>query len=269
MAVVEAAFALPILLTFIFALVDLGMWTLNANQATNAARDGARAGIVGHIGADVPGSDAEQAILAAVRAHLDRDVAQVDISCVDPSGAALASCAAARIDIDRVRVEAEWDWTLLTPVAVILGYDEGRAQGSATMTIVGSPVAATAVSTTTSSTTTTTTPDSTVCGTTLAVSPTTVTTTGPGASQLRQAVAVEFTTNGSTSCTDLRIELYSSNTNKRVEAISCGCGEGPTNFSWTYVGSDNAWKPGTGTVNLYSGPTLLGSTTFSVLEGSK
>jgi len=268
-AVVEAAFALPILLTFIFALVDLGMWTLNVNQATNAARDGARAGILGHVGADVPGSDAEEAILAAVEAHLDRGVEGVEIACIDPEDTALASCAGARVDVDRIRVEVEWNWTLLTPIAVILGYDQGRAHASATMTIVGSPLPGTATSSSTSSTTTTITPDPTACGTTLAVSPSMVSTTGPGASQLRDAVAVEFTTNDSASCNDLRIELYSSHNDKRVESISCGCGEGPTSFSWSYVGSDNAWKPGTGTVNLYNGTTLLDSETFSVVEGSK
>lgn len=268
-AVVEVAFALPILLTFIFALVDLGMWTLNVNQATNAARDGARAGILGPVGADVPGSDAEQVILAAVQAHLDRDVESVEIACVDPSGTPLASCAAAQVDVDRMRVQVEWDWTLLTPLAVILGYDQGRAHGSATMTILGSPVAGSAVSSTTTSTTTTTSPDPATCGTTLTVSPSTVATTGRGASQLREAVTVAFTTNGSTSCNDLRIELYSSHSDKRVESISCGCGEGPTTFSWSYVGSANAWKPGSGTVNLYNGATLLASETFAVVEGSE
>lgn len=269
MTVVEAAFALPILLTFIFGLVDLGMWTLNVNQATNAARDGARAGILGHVGADVPGSEAEQAIRDAVEARLDRGVERVDISCVDPDGTALATCAGAQVDVDRIRVEVEWQWTLVTPVAAILGYDRGRAHGSATMTIVGRPLTGAPASSTTTSTTTTTTPDAAVCGTALAVSPSTVATTGPGASQLREAVVVEFTTNGSASCNDLRIELYSSHNDKRVESISCGCGEGPTSFSWSYVGSDNAWKPGTGTVNLYSGTTLLASETFSVVEGSK
>ena len=267
--VVEAAFALPVLLLFIFGLVDLGMWTLNVNQATNAARDGARAGVLGHVGADIPGSDAEQHIVAAVEAHLDRGVDDVDITCVDPNGTALASCAGARVDVDRIRVEVEWHWTLVTPIAAILGYDQGRARGSATMTIVGSPLAGTAASSTTTSSTTTTTPDPAACGTTLAVSPSTVATTGPGASQLREAVTVDFTTNGSTSCDDLRIELYSSHNDKRIESITCGCGEGPTNYSWSYVGSDNAWKPGTGTVNLYNGTTLLDSETFSVVEGSK
>lgn len=268
--VVEAAFALPILLTFIFGLVDLGMWTLNVNQATNAARDGARAGILGHVGADVPGSEAEQAIRGAVEAHLDRGAERVDISCVDPDGTALATCAGAEVDVDRIRVAVEWHWTLVTPIAAILGYDEGRAHGSATMTIVGSPLTGAPVSsTTTSTTTTTTTPDSAVCGTALTVSPSTVATTGPGASQLREAVLVEFATNGSASCNDLRIELHSSHNDRLVASISCGCGEGPTSFSWSYVGSDNAWKPGTGTVNLYNGTTLLASETFSVIEGSK
>ncbi len=267
--VVEAAFALPILLTFIFGLVDLGMWTFNVNQATNAARDGAREAILSHVGADVPGSTAERAVLDAVDAHLDRDVEHVDISCVDPDGNTLTTCAGARVDVDRIRVEVEWHWQLVTPIAAILGYDEGRAHGSATMTVVGSPLAGAAPTATTTSTTTTTTPDPTVCGTSLAVSPSTVTTTGPGASQLREAVVVDFTTNGSASCNELRIELYSSRNDKRVESVSCGCGEGPTSFTWSYVGSDNTWKPGTGTVNLYNGTTLLASQSFNVIEGSK
>ncbi len=142
--IVEAAFALPILLLFIFGLVDMGMWTFNSNQATNAAKDGARAAILDYEQADVVGSGDWNAVVAKVESHLDRDIGagEITIECVDDSGTAISGgCAAAEPDLgDRVRVAVDWNWHLVTPVASVIGLTEGKASGTATMALIGLPV---------------------------------------------------------------------------------------------------------------------------------
>lgn len=139
--IVETALALPIMFVLMFGLFDLGMWSLNANQAANAARDGARTGILSYEQADATSSDDRDEIVAAALAHLPEGTAQpedVTISCVDAGGVTV-SCATARIDDDRIRVEVRWVWPLVTPVAGIVGTGDGVAHGVATMEIVGRP----------------------------------------------------------------------------------------------------------------------------------
>lgn len=286
--VVEAAFALPILLTFIFGLIDIGMWTFNANQATNAARDGARVGIIDFEQADDSGSAMHAAIVDAVGSRLeDAKVESVSISCVTSAGTPVTDvdgdgdrCEHAEVDVDSIKVDVEWAWDLVTPVAAILGYDRGEATGSATMRLVGRPLASTSGSTTT--TTTTTTPDST----------TTTTTTAPATScavtllkieqpsegvvrkkhgndytgQLKKALPVSFNTNGDAGCTDLRVQVESPS-GSTVD-VSCGCDldpPQPSEYRWSYDGSDNIWfQPGTGYMRVFNGATELAESPFTV-----
>lgn len=268
--IVEAAFALPILLMFMFGLIDLGMWTLNANQATNAARDGARAAIIDFRDADDLGSAHHDSIVEAVESRLSgEEVESVDVTCVDRLGVELASCETADVTRDSIRVDVRWSWNLITPVAAILGYDEGAATGSATMRIVGRPLPGP----NSTSTTTTTTPDTstpTECAVAdgdLTVSPSPVSTTGNGASQLSEALVVSFKTNGSAACDALWVELYNSKDGSQTERVQCGCGEHATNFSWSYVGSDNVWKSGVGEVRVLVNTRVLRSKTFEVVSG--
>lgn len=288
--IVEAAFALPIMLTFIFGLVDLGMWTLNANQATNAARDGARLAILDFATADDQTSAMHADIVDAVQSRLESEkVEAVSVSCIDDGGAPI-SCSTAEVDIDSVRVEVEWAWDLVTPVAAILGYDRGEATGSATMKLVGRPLpggstpsstTSTSTTTTSTTTTTTTTPDTSTSSTS-----TTTTTTPPNCAagvpdvptsvnrkkmsgnssqQLASAVLVEFTTNGSAACADLRVRLVSAS-GESVE-IGCGCDlepPDPPNHEWSYDGSDNIWRPGTARAEILNGETVLSSKNFTV-----
>lgn len=284
--IVEAAFALPILLMFIFGLVDIGMWTFNSNQATNAARDGARAAILSFEGLDDPNSADRARVLDAVQARLDRTVDSVSVSCRQPDGSATA-CATARVDVDSVRVEVEWDWQLVTPIAAVLGYDEGRAAGSATMSLVGIPYEAAPGATTTTlpdgtTTTTATIPNETTTTTTAAtctdvdgsfsVSPLTVRTTRYRSNQLVEELTFAFTTNGSPLCDDLKVVLISpqdNGTNNKRETFKCGCGSGPTSYSGTYTGSTNIWgDTGTWRAVLTNRSDTLDTVQFTVQSGS-
>lgn len=277
--VVEAAFALPILLTFIFGLVDLGMWTFNANQATNAARDGARLAILDFETADDETSTMHAAIVDAVRSRLEADkVEDVTVSCIDDAGGPIP-CSTGAVDVDSVRVDVEWTWNLVTPVAAILGYDEGEATGSATMKLVGRPLPGSSTpSSSTSSTTTTTEPDPSTSTTTTTAPPNCSAAepsvpvsvnrkkmSGNSSSQLDVAVLVEFTTNGSAACTNLRVRLVSAS-GETVE-IGCGCDfepPDPPRHEWSYDGSDNIWRPGTARAEILNGNTLLSSKNFTV-----
>lgn len=269
--IVEAAFALPILLTFMFGLVDLGMWTFNANQATNAARDGARTAIIDFRDADDDGSVHHDAIVDAVEARLaGQAVESVDVTCVDAAGVPLLSCDVAVVDRDSIRVDVRWNWNLVTPVAAILGYDKGAATGSATMQIVGRPLAGSSATTTTTTTTpdTSTATDCAVAAAELTVSPNPITTTGNGASQLSEALVVSFKTNGSAACSPLWVELYNSKDASQVARVQCGCGDHATEFSWSYVGSDNVWKEGTGQVRVLVDTRVLQTKDFQVQKGT-
>lgn len=273
MTVVEAAFALPILFLFIFGLVDLGMWTFNSNQASNAARDGARVAILAHEFADDAVSDPKvakdrDAIVAAVRAHLpNQAVAESDITitCIKPDGTPVEpGCSEARVDVDRIRVDVQWRWKLVTPVAAVIGVEEGVARGSATMAIVGRPLAGAPLTDAASSTS----PVAGDCAVpTLNVSPQPVQSKG---NQLQEHLAIDFTTDGAAGCTALRVEVVGTRTSgsghRTTISHDCGCGDGSGNsYSWTYSGSNNIWQPShLGEIRVLNGSTVLATKTFTV-----
>ena len=151
----ESAFALPILLMFLMALIDFGIWALNANQAENAARDGARAGILAYSTADAASGPDRDVIVAAVLAHLPASTAEsaaVVITCVDSYGA-VRPCSTARLDTDRIRVEVSWTWPMLSPLAGTVGSGAGGVSGTASMVLIGLPSETTAATTTTTTAT--------------------------------------------------------------------------------------------------------------------
>ena len=153
--IVESAFAIPIVLMFIIGLLDYGMWALNANQAANAARDGARVGILAYAQADALSSPDRDTIVAAVLSRLPAGTATADdvtINCVDPAGVTRA-CATARLDKDRIRVEVSWAWPMLSPLAGSVGSGSGRTSGTASMVLIGLPTEAPTTTTTTTTTT--------------------------------------------------------------------------------------------------------------------
>ena len=270
--IVEAAFSLPILFMFAFGLVDLGMWSFHANQATNAARDGARAGVLAFEDADIAGTPDHDAIVDAVRSHLPdaslKDFA-VTVGCVSPDGTDI-DCDQAEVDVDRIRVEAEWHWPLLTPVSDVIGVEEGVARGSATMAIVGLPYAGGTVdgggsdgSGTTTTTTTTTSVPATCAVSTMTVTPSSV---PSKANQLTAPVTIEFVTNGSAACSDLRVELLGTKTNADPIEHPCGCDTDMADqHEWVYSGSNNIWQAGKyGTVRVKNGSIVLAEKTFWV-----
>lgn len=277
MTVVEAAFALPIFFLFVTGLVDLGMWTLNSNQATNAARDGARAGILAFERADALAGDDRDVVVEAVLGHLPDGTADPDdvtIRCIDPDDRTVP-CATAEVEVDRIRVEVAWAWTLVTPIAGVIGTDQGAARASATMLIVGLPEELPASPQVTTTTTTSTTSG----GGSPTTAPATTTTTAPacevrsialdpatpsakGNGKLADDLHITITTGGGAACDDLQLQLVTPSGDAADRR--CGCGTGPT-FTWVYdKNDDRTWEPGTGTLRVLAGSSVIASQTFTV-----
>lgn len=266
--IVEAAFVIPLLFMFIFGLVDLGMWTLNSNQASNAARDGARAGILAYPlrGADLVAADAaaRETIVNAIQKRLPEgtvDDSQITVTCQDLMGVTVPCT---HPSPDRVKVDVAWAWTLVTPVATMLSLDEGKVAGSATMEIVGRPIAVGPPPSTTQPPDPLAPTPSTACQLAELKTPGTVYTKGK---QLTAPMLITFKVTGD--CTDLRVILQGTRTDTPEKVTHfCGCGDGPTDYSWTYEGSNNIWvnngKQGSATV--MDGSTQIGSTVYFLVK---
>ena len=248
--IVEAAFVIPLLFMFMFGLVDLGMWTLNSNQASNAARDGARVGILELPlrGGDLATAEAE--IVAAIEEHLPEgtmDGSDVSITCLASDDTTIPCTDP---EPDRVKVDVAWEWRLVTPVATILGIDEGDVQGSATMEIVGRPVPG-------NGGVDPNTPDPLnpapvmPCSISDLVAPAEVFARGQ---QLAGPMLITFKY-VSGDCSDVQVVLTGTKaTGAETFTHYCGCGD-PPNHRWEYAGSNNIWKANgnRGVVTVYSG----------------
>ena len=147
--IVEAAFVLPILFLFVLALVDIGLWEFQTTQASNAARDGARAGILHYKTAAgstaSPGGADFTTINNAVKARLANQQYSVTVSCVGPTSdtTITGDCSSASIGIDssstdRIKVVVTWSRAGLSPIGKLFGVAQ-TVTGTATLQLVGLP----------------------------------------------------------------------------------------------------------------------------------
>src|SRR5437870_1797447 len=119
---VEAAFVFPIFLTLLFGIVDIGNAEFQTSQASAAACDGARVGILHFDNADVSGSSDQQTIINQAKERLAGQTATVSVSCLDGlTGSTALSCDQAVPDQDRLRVTVTWTYNPLTPVMATFG----------------------------------------------------------------------------------------------------------------------------------------------------
>ncbi|MEO6628374.1 MAG: TadE family protein [Aquihabitans sp.] len=117
--IIEAAIAVPILFFTLLGLIDIGLAMLQTSQATSAAADGARAGVIWR-----PDQDMRTKIEAAVRRRLPGQATEpIEISCISPDGSpfgtGLAGCNLASTkqpQLYRVKVKVRWKWEPLTPI---------------------------------------------------------------------------------------------------------------------------------------------------------
>ena len=143
---VEAAFVLPVLLFIILGLVDFSMWEFQRSQASSAARDGARVGILLPLGATEGKSKAENqaetkaAIVAAVRSRIPDDsklqAFTVNVYCEGGSKAVdFSGCDNPTPGTTRLIVETSWQYQTISPVGALFG--KPTISSSAGMIYVG------------------------------------------------------------------------------------------------------------------------------------
>jgi Flp pilus assembly protein TadG len=259
---VEAAFAMPVILAFVMALIDFGMAAFQTGAAASAARDGARTAMLW------PRDSA--AVRTATVAHLaERATPTITTSCS-------STCVAGT---DRVTVTVSWPYRPATgglfPVQTI--------SATSTMTVVGSPLPASAPTTTTTTTTTvpsggsTTVPPAPTTTTTTTTSPPT-TTTAPGTCQVQSLVidgapfgpksndglqgdmTFSLRTNGVLGCHSLAIRV-DTGTGARGEVSLSGSGPVYT----AEIGKNaHKWTDGPHTVQVLAGSTVIHTTTVDV-----
>jgi Flp pilus assembly protein TadG len=147
--IVEAAFVIPILFLLVLSMVDIGLWEFETSQASNAARDGGRVGILryntaaGSTGS--PGGADFQAINSAVRARLANQSYTLTVSCVGPTSETTiaGNCGSASVgfgpsDTDRIKIVVNWSRASLSPIGKLFGVSQ-TVTGTAVMQLVGLP----------------------------------------------------------------------------------------------------------------------------------
>src|SRR5687768_10626047 len=83
---VEMAMVVPVLFLFVFGLGGIGLLAFERNQASAAARDGARAALVDYDQADVPASADNERVKAAATARIDAKAPVVAVRCLAAAG---------------------------------------------------------------------------------------------------------------------------------------------------------------------------------------
>ena len=128
--IVEAAFALPILMLVVLSLIDFSLAQLRYSDATSAARDGARVAMLGRsittTGPQTscnptPADAAFTKVCNAVKARMTSvDVSSVEVRCYSGIGASAspAACTSSSVKPDQSSVEVIVTWTL-TPVTMV------------------------------------------------------------------------------------------------------------------------------------------------------
>jgi Flp pilus assembly protein TadG len=269
---VEAAFVLPLFLLLVFGMVDLGSAAFQTSQATSAARDAARVGILGIRDA----SDAAAVQSAAREGLLGRDGAAVVVTCLRGlSGSTTVDCTAAQPGADRIRVEVAWDYRAPTFVGQVAGI--GQIRGSATMVMGGRPSSVTVPSSSTTSTSSTTVAPGSSTSTTSSTTTTSTTAApgscvavsvqstppaelGPGNSgHLRNDVTLAVTTNGAPTCVapmTIRLEVTPGEFEEASLSYNAGSGR------WETVIRKNQykWSAGDHAVTILRSGVVIGPT---------
>ncbi|MCU1355181.1 MAG: hypothetical protein JWM89_599 [Acidimicrobiales bacterium] len=264
-ALLEMALTIPILLVVILGFVDLGLAVFQTSQASSAAADGARAGVIRFEHADVAGSTDRAAVDAAVNAKLvGQKVESITVACIDPTDAEV-SCADADPEVDRLQVAVAWTFRPISPLGNMI--PSKVLTGRATMSLIDQPSGMTTTTTTTPATTTT----SSTPTTTTTTQPTTTTTTVTGcvitgvtsspastgvknSGSLNSDLALTMNTNGNAACTLLTLRVVTNGVVEEVVAFNK-----VTATKWTATVDKNGfnWTVGDKVGTAYAGPTLL------------
>ena len=114
---IEMALVLPLLLLIIMGVIDFGFMFREMNIVTNAAREGARAGIL-------PEYDADANVTNRVQQYLQAsgiDVTCPSADCVVTSPVVDITAPTGTFEAREVRVVIFHDWTFLSPISAMFG----------------------------------------------------------------------------------------------------------------------------------------------------
>ena len=264
--IVEAALVLPLLLALLLGFVEFSLVEFQQSQASSAARDGARVGILGYRQADVVGSADHDAIVAAVNARLaGQEDVSVAVRCLSDAGAATA-CGSVALS-GSIEVTVSWphdDLTFFGPLV------PSTIESSSTMALVGGPVTVSPTTSTTasSSTTSTTTPSTTTppppsqCQVVVPPSPLVAGAEVKSNGRLDGDLVISrVTTNGDSSCGTPRVRIY------YAGGGASGPITGPKVMS-SVAGQPNTWTVTWSKNESPAGSWATGTITFEVLDTS-
>jgi Flp pilus assembly protein TadG len=140
--IVEAAFVIPLLFVFVLGMMDIGLWEFQTSQASGAARDGARAGILSYKTASgttaAPGGADFTIVNNAIKGRLGNQNYSATVTCVGPTDETAISCATAQPDSARIKVVVTWSRSSTSPLSSVIGQTQ-TVTGTAVMQVVGHP----------------------------------------------------------------------------------------------------------------------------------
>jgi Flp pilus assembly protein TadG len=110
-SLVEFALVLPLFLLILAAIVDFGMGLATTITISNAAREGARLGVVN------PSPTAIEARVRSVAAGVDATRLNVSTACLTPSGSSWAPCSGTWAQGDSMIVRVDYDYHVIWPLA--------------------------------------------------------------------------------------------------------------------------------------------------------
>jgi Flp pilus assembly protein TadG len=112
-SLVEFAVILPVFLLILAAIIDFGLGLYSQMTVINAAREGARLGVVEP--GNVAGIDAR---VQAMSTGLDQSRLSVSTTCLRPSGSSFAACSSPQWQSgDAVVVKVDYGYRMLWPLA--------------------------------------------------------------------------------------------------------------------------------------------------------
>jgi Flp pilus assembly protein TadG len=112
-ALVEFALVVPLFLLLVAGMIDFGMGLASSISVTNAAREGARLGII------TPNSAAIETRARSIATGLDQTKITVTSSCSRPAGSTPSTCTFATAQSgDSVVVRVDYGYKMIWPLAM-------------------------------------------------------------------------------------------------------------------------------------------------------
>jgi hypothetical protein len=115
-SLVEFAVVLPVFLLVLAGILDFGLGLYSQMTVINAAREGARVGVVEAANGSPVVKVTDR--VAAMSGGLDQSKLNVSVTCLRPSGSSFVACSGTPWQSgDAVKVTVDYDYAMLWPLA--------------------------------------------------------------------------------------------------------------------------------------------------------